>query len=222
MTKAVKAPKATAAARAAAKAATKAAKVASAAATATAAKAAKTAIIKSRAQVIYSPICEACATMIPTSGGDLIHFCTECPNIHLVMLRNAIFGDGHWARLISPVIDGLYHALKLTTPVNVTEAIRNLDYMSPEGIFITRRVLMSAPWSTTMTRPDWLLARLLALQFERDMPDGQARHLADPWAITAHYILKSICTKWWEYIPLATQLTLHNAGHQIQSLEVNI
>ena len=221
-TKAVKAPKATAAARTAAKAATKAAKVATAAVTAAAVKAAKTALVKSRAHVVYSPTCEACTKVIPASGGDLVHFCTECPNIHLVTLRNAIFGNGHWARLISPVIDGLYHALKLTTPVNVTEAIHNLNFMSPEGIFITRRVLLSAPWSTAMARPDWLLARLLALQFERDMPDGQARHLADPWATTAHYILTSICTKWWEYTPLATQLTLHNAGHRIQALEVNI
>ena len=206
------ATKLTPAERAATKAATKAAKEATAAALVKAEKTAQDTRTITRARVAYSPTCEACL-LTPTNGGDLAHFCTTCPAPQFAMLRAALFDHKGWADIITAVVDGLYDARKSTTPQYITSAIHRLDYLSPEGLFITRRVVMSAPWSAAMTHPDWALSRYLGLQFECDIPKGRAHLLADPWAYAAHEILSTVCTDWWKTIAPDQLLTLHIAGH---------
>jgi hypothetical protein len=194
---------ATAAARHAARAATVAA--------AAAAAAARAAADETRAAAIYRDTnCNLC----DAPNGDLIHLCTVCPRT--VERRDETFGGGRLAALLHNITEALIAAHRRGgVPLHLTEAINGLDPASPEGVFLITRIVNSAPWRASDTKPEWVVAPRLGTLLDRTVRRSLVAPLSDAWVLSAHTIVTTIGLRWWALLPPPSRAALEAAGHRL-------
>jgi hypothetical protein len=84
-----------------------------------------------------------------------------------------------------------------SVPADIVDAIYQLEHDSPEGIFITSRIVTGRPWPQASAADDWHVARRLGETFDKAIITGKAGPFADVWAVNARTILKTVCKNWW-------------------------
>jgi len=150
-------------------------------------------------------------------GGDLAHFCTTCTHPAMRRRRTDALGNGKWRVAVTAIAEAIHDAhRRAALPGYLRDAIGALDADSPEGTFITTRLITCSPWRATAADPTWTVAHRLGVMFDLPLKvGGHATRWADTWAHTAHTILSSIGAKWWTLLSAAERARLVAAGFDI-------
>ena len=171
-----------------------------------------------RYRVIYRfTACNLCGV----AGGDLVHMCTVCQHPPMVARREAALGGGKWAAHIISIFSATAaaHGRSGILPDHLREAAQAPGLpLSPEGIFITERVLTGSPWPASAVPPDWIVAYRLGTLFDKPINSsaGAIGRLADTWAGIAYTVLLDVCVGWCALLPDQERAALLAAGFRVR------
>ena len=84
--------------------------------------------------------------------GDLVHFATRCTLPAMAQRRAAALGNGEWARVVNDIALATHVLAKRNTlPQYLRALIEGMPIDCAEAVFITSRIITSAPWTAKQT-----------------------------------------------------------------------